>query len=134
MDKTGAVVAVFATTFTFAHPRGREQREQSKSRKGKRDKMEKIEQQCKDELEQAAKEYLETATSEGDRAEMKVRSMSPLLSYFSIVRQEKVLDTIRKQSDSMRRHSWIMIIMTGAILLLSVIQIITMIMLFQRSL
>ncbi|MCK4626283.1 MAG: hypothetical protein KAV00_13275 [Phycisphaerae bacterium] len=96
--------------------------------------MEKMEQQYKDAFEQAAEEYYKTATSEGHRAEMIVRTMSPVLSYFSLRRQEKVLDTIKKQSDSMRRHSCIMIVMTGAILLLSVIQIITMIMLFQRSL
>lgn len=57
----------------------------------------------------------------------RVRSLSPVISFFSIRRQEQLLKAMKKQTDAMTWHSWVMMIMTGVIVAATVTQIVLLI-------
>ena len=89
-----------------------------------------------DELEQKATPVFIEASSRyidkciGNDDEMLVRSLSPVLSFFAIRRQEKLLAKIENQSKEMTQHTLVMkrytralIVLTVAILVGTIIQI-----------
>ena len=84
------------------------------------------------------RQYVKRTTVEGDNAEMQIRSLAPVLLYFSASRQEKIVKRQEKnirsqtvlmqgmedQSNKMLRHSkamltltWVIIILTGLLVL-----------------
>ncbi len=84
---------------------------------------------------------LEKAEREPPTNENHVRLLSPVISFFAIRRQEKLLAAMNKQSDAMTCHlaamnkqsnvmtchSWTMIILTVVILAATIIQVIFLI-------
>jgi len=83
--------------------------------------------EVKRQLYDALPEYLAEAKHSGDRAEMRVRSLSPVISFFSIHRQERLLAAMKKQSEAMTWHSWLMVGMTAAILLATLTQVVLLV-------
>ncbi len=55
------------------------------------------------------------------------RSAYPPLHYYSVRKQEKLLDAMQVQSKAMTIHSWAMIAMTIAILFAAVVQIVLLV-------